>query len=183
MKASRQTLFALALICIGSTGCFKINSDARTLRDSVTKSSRARWDEEIEIGVGAITLNLARLGLSFVDLDPEARTMLSAVRGADVGVYRTHSEPGLKEFAAMLADADQAMARRGWDRLVTVSEARELVAVYVPANVRSPSNVKICLVALNGRELVVASARSNLEPLMELAFKRQEWLRREPARL
>src|SRR5207302_1440494 len=65
--------------------------------------------------------------------------------------------------------ADKTMADRGWDRVVGVMNPREMVAVYLAANARSPRNVKVCVVALNGKELVVASARSNLEALMEMA--------------
>jgi hypothetical protein len=185
MKPLRQLgmTFALALFCVSSTGCFKMSNDARALRDSVTRSAGAEWNEEIEIGVGALTLNLARFGLSFVDLDPEARTVLSAARSADVGVYRTRTEPKQKDFALMLANADHAMIARGWDRMVTVMEPRELVAVYVPGNIRSTRDVRVCLVVLNGGELVVASARSNLEPLLEMAFNRSEWHHKERTRL
>jgi hypothetical protein len=167
--------FGLALLAIGLTGCFKVSSDAQALRDSMMKSVSGEWDEEIEIGVGAFTLNLARAGLAFADLDPEVRTVLNAVRGAEVGVYRLQKARRKLDHAGMLANADKAMDTRGWDRVVGVMNRRELVAVYVPKEIRSARNVKACVVVLNGREMVVASARSNLEPLMEMAFSRAEW--------
>ena len=165
----------LALLSVGLTGCFKVSSDVGALRDSVMKSAAAQWDEKIEIGVGPITLYLARAGLAFVDLDPEARTALHAVRGAEVGVYKLRA--GHKELkrAVILSVADKAMARRGWDRIVGVMNQGEFVAIYVPHDARSTRNVRVCLLTLNGEEMVVASARSNLEPLMEMAFKRAEW--------
>src|SRR5438105_4625985 len=167
--------FVLALLSVGLTGCFKVSSDVGALRDSVMKSAAAQWDEKIEIGVGPITLYLARAGLAFVDLDPEARTALHAVRGAEVGVYKLRA--GHKELkrAVILSVADKAMARRGWDRIVGVMNQGEFVAIYVPHDARSTRNVRVCLLTLNGEEMVVASARSNLEPLMEMAFKRAEW--------
>ena len=163
---------AIALVSVGLTGCFKVSSDVGALRDSVTKAAHAEREERIEIGVGPLVLNLARAGLAFVDLDPEARTVLHAVRGAEVGVYKLRSERQQLNHAAMLSAADKTMAGRGWDRVVGVMNRRELVAVYVPAQVRSTRNVKVCLVTVNGEELVVASARSNLEPIMELAWNR-----------
>src|SRR5437867_1182563 len=72
---------ALALLSVALTGCFRVSSDVRVLRDSVMNSAAADWNEKIEIGVGALTLNLARAGLAFVDLDAEARTALQWVRG------------------------------------------------------------------------------------------------------
>ena len=149
-----------------------MSSDVGALRDSVMKAARAQREERIEIGVGPLTLNLARAGLAFVDLEPEARTALHAVRSAEVGVYKLRSKREQLNHAAMLCAADETMAGRGWDRAVAVMNRHELVAIYVLAKVRSTRNVKVCLVTLNGHELIVASARSNLEPLMELAWNR-----------
>ena len=163
---------AVALVSIGLTGCFRVSSDVGALRDSVMKAAPAEWEEQIEIGVGPLTLNLARAGLAFVDLEPEARTAFQAVRSAEVGVYKLRGARQQLNQAAMLSAADKTMAGRGWDRMVGVMDRRELVAIYVPAQVRSTRNMKVCLVAVNGRELIVASARSNLEPLMELAWNR-----------
>ncbi|PYK63844.1 MAG: hypothetical protein DME21_01620 [Verrucomicrobia bacterium] len=145
------------------------------LRDSVMKSAAAQWDEKIEIGVGPITLYLARAGLAFVDLDPEARTALHAVRGAEVGVYKLREGHEQLKRAVILSAADKAMATRGWDRLVGVMNQGEFVAIYVRHDARSTRNVRVCLLTLSRGEMVVASARSNLEPLMEIAFKRAEW--------
>ena len=121
-------------------------------------------------------LNLARNDIALIsDLDPEARTALHAVRGAEVGVYKLRA--GHKELkrAVILSVADKAMARRGWDRIVGVMNQGEFVAIYVRHDARSTRNVRVCLLTLNGEGMVVASARSNLEPLMEMAFKRVEW--------
>src|SRR5205823_10414268 len=134
----------LALLSVGLTGCFKVSSDAGALRDSVMKSAAAQWDKKIEVGVGAITLNLARAGLACVDLEPEARAALQAVRGAEVGVYKLRE--GHKELkrAVILSAADKAMTSRGWDRIVGVVNDREFVAIYVRHDARSTRNVRVC---------------------------------------
>ncbi len=167
--ARLQIACAVGLVTIGLTGCFKVSSDVGALRDSVMKAAHAEREERIEIGVGPLTLNLARAGLAFVNLEPEARTALHAVRSAEVGVYKLRGGRQQLSHAAMLSAADKTMAERGWDRVVGVVNQRELVALYLPANAHSTRNVKGCLVAVNGKVLVVASARSNLEALMEMA--------------
>jgi hypothetical protein len=169
------TAFGLAWLCFGLTGCFRVSSDAEALRNGVMKSAGARWDREVEIGVDPFTLSLVRAGLAFVDLDPEARTALNTVRSAEVGVYRLQHGPQQSDRPALLTAADKAMANRGWNRVVAVVNERELVAIYVPKSVRSLRNVKACFVMLNGREMVVASARTNLEPLLEMACSQSEW--------
>ena len=167
-----QIACIVGLTTIGLTGCFRVSSDVGALRDSVMKAANAEREERIEIGVGALTLHLARAGLAFVDLDPDARTALHAVRSAEVGVYKLRNKRHPPNPAAMLSAADETMAGRGWDRVVGVLNRHELVAIYVPGNVRSTRNLKVCLVTVNGREMIVASARSNLEPIMELARNR-----------
>src|SRR6266550_4117947 len=155
---------AVALVSVGVTGCFKVSNDVGALRDSVMKAAHAEREERIEIGVGPLTLNLARAGLAFVDLEPEARTVLHAVRSAEVGVYKLRGERQKLNHASMLSAADKAMAGRGWDRVVGVMNENEFVAIYVPRQAGSTRNVKVCFVVMNRQELVVASARSNLEP-------------------
>jgi hypothetical protein len=172
LRARLSLTFALGLLSIGLTGCFRVSTDVGALRDSVTKAAQAEREERIEIGVGPLTLNLARAGLAFVDLEPEARTALHAVRSAEVGVYKLRGERRQLNHAAMLSAADKTMAGRGWDRVVGVINRHELVAIYVPGNARSSRNMKVCLVTVNDRELIVASARSNLEPVIELAWDR-----------
>ena len=174
-----QIACVVGLVTIGLTGCFRVSSDVGALRDSVMKAAHAEREERIEIGVGPLTLNLARAGLSFVDLEPEARTALHAVRSAEVGVYKLRNERQRLNHATMLSAADKTMAARGWDRVVGVLNRNELVAIYVPGNVGSTRNLKVCLVTVNGHELIVASARSNLEPLMELAWNRAHFRNRD----
>jgi hypothetical protein len=177
--AKLQIACAAGLITSCLTGCFRVSTDVGALRDSVTKAAQAEQEERFEIGVGPLTLNLARAGLAFVDLEPEARTALRAVRSAEVGVYKLRGERREFNHAAMLSAADKTMAGRGWDRVVGVINRHELVAIYVPGNARSSRNMKVCLVTMNDRELIVASARSNLEPVIELAWdKTQHHLRR-----
>jgi inorganic triphosphatase YgiF len=54
-------------------------------------------------------------------------------------------------------------------------DRNELVAIYVRKDANSAQTLKACFVTMNHEEMVVASARSNLEPLFELAFNRAEW--------
>ena len=163
---------AVGLVSISLSGCFRVSSDVGALRDSVMKTVSAKQEKQIEIGVGPLTLNLARAGLSFVDLEPEVRKALHVVRSAEVGVYKLRNERQRLNHAAMLSAADKTMTDRGWDRVVGVMNRRELVAIYVPAQARSARNLKVCLLTLNGQEMVVASARSNVEALAEIALNR-----------
>jgi len=61
------------------------------------------------------------------------------------------------------------MSARGLERVVGLSKERELVAVYCPKRGVSSRDLKCCLVVFEGCDLVVASARGNLEPLLDIA--------------
>jgi len=168
-------LLGVVLLVVGVTSCLRLSRDARTLRNALMESAAVPWDKTIELSVGSFTLHLARAGLQFVDLDPDARVALQAARGAEVGVYRLKARQSRLDRAAMLSAADAAMTARCWDRLVGVLTRGELVAVYVPREIPSTRDVKVCLVAWSGQQLVVGSARSDLEPLAQLALKHAHW--------
>jgi hypothetical protein len=139
----------------------------------VLKASAAEWSPTIELNVGGGTLGLARAGLAFLDLPAEARAVLSAVRGGEVGVYQLVK--GNLDRAGLLNSADHDMSARGWERVVGVVNARELVAVYLPSDLHSGRDVRLCVMVLDGEDLVVVAARGNLEPLLELARSQSQW--------
>jgi hypothetical protein len=63
------------------------------------------------------------------------------------------------------------MSARRWDRAVGVSRENELVAVYFPRRGLSTKRMKCCVLVLQGRDLIVAGASGNLEPLLAIATK------------
>ena len=72
----------------------------------------------------------------------------------------------------MLGAADSAMNRRGWDRVVGVLDGEDMVAVYVSSKTTSCRLLECCVVVFDGEQMVVASARGNLEPLLKLTQNR-----------
>ena len=171
-------LFCTLLLCgVGVAGYFRLSSPTRALRESVMSSVGGQWDKRFAARVGGFTCALVRSWSRFLPLPPEPRAALDAVRGAEVGVYRLHCEPAPVDRTKLLLEADRAVGRRGWERAVTVAQHGEFVAVYIPRKGVSSRGVACCLVVLHGRDLVVASARGNLEPLMALANKRLDFTR------
>ena len=76
------------------------------------------------------------------------------------------------ERAAVFLATDKAMAARGWERVVGVAEKDDLVAVYLPRKGLAVGRMKCCMMVLHGPTLVVASARGNIEPLLNLSRDR-----------
>lgn len=160
-------LLPLVVLAAGVASYFHLSSDTKALRYSLMKATGVKCSPQIVLNVGNVTLSAVRAGLSFVNLDAEARAALQAIRGAEVGIYRLTSEAKSPDRAAMLASADAAMSARGWDRVVGVLDGGDLVAIYLPGKNASASRMKCCVVVFDGQEMVVASAQANLEPLLQ----------------
>lgn len=171
-KRGQCLVAAMVALILGATsGCMQVGSDAQALRDGALSSLRAGCDQQFELGVGFVTLGAARMALQAADLDPEVRLVLDAVRGLEVGIYRCAAKDPALRSATLMQNADAAMQPRGWERMITVLQKRELVLVYVPTNMSSSKDVKVCLLTHKEGDLVLVSARSNLEPLLSLAAR------------
>jgi hypothetical protein len=168
----RALLLILPLLALGLSGCFKPAGEARAVRDRLVRQAGVRCATQFEFSVHGAVFHLVRAGLAFVDLDPEARAALTTLRGAGVGVYQLRFGGKACDRAALLSAADEAMTGRGWERVVGVLDGDEMVAVYVPRDTRPGGHLKVCAVVLDRDELVIASARTNPEPLIELGLRR-----------
>jgi hypothetical protein len=166
-------VLCLPFLCvIGVTGYFRLSSATQALRSSVMEAVPGQWDKRFAIHVGGMTLGLVRLGSSFFKLPPEPKAALGALHGAEVGIYRLQHAPSALEYSAVFAATDKAMKRRGWDRIVGVAKGEQFVAVYMPHNLRTLKRMACCVVVLKERDLVVASASGNVQPLLDLAMQR-----------
>jgi len=165
-------LFALA--ALGVTSYLQLSSDTAALRDAVQEASRAEWRKVVALNIGDATFLLVRAGLSCAKIPEEPRAALNSIRACEVGVYEAAGGASA-DRAVMIARADKAMNRRGWERIVGIRDREDLVAVYVPRKIDSPKNVRGCVLVFDGRQLVVVSAKGNLEPLVELALKQADF--------
>jgi hypothetical protein len=171
-------LLGVLVICgVGVTGYFRLSSPTKALRESVMRSVGGQWDKRFAARMGWFTCALVRSWSRLLPLPPELRAALEALRGAEVGIYRLHDAPVLVDRTCLIQAADKAVGRRGWERAVTVCQHGEFVAVYLPRQGVSARGMACCLVVLHERDLVVASARGNLAPLMGLASKRLDFAR------
>ncbi len=159
----------LVTLAAGVVSCFRLGSEARVLRNGLIESSGVEWRQQIALNANCLTLGAVRAGLSCVRLDPGARAALQSVRSAGVGVYQVVSGTP-PDRTAMLAAADSAMTARGWQRVVGVMDGRDLVAIYLPDKNISVHRVKCCVMVFDGEEMVLVSARGNLEPILTYAL-------------
>jgi hypothetical protein len=159
----------LVVLAAVVANCFCLGSDARALRNELIRSSGVEWRQQIALNAGRLTLGAVRAGLSCVKLDPGARAALQSVRSGGVGVYQLPLGTPPPDRAAMLAAADSAMTARGWERVVGVMDGHDLVTVYLPKNV-AVHRLKCCVMVFDGEKMILVSAQTNLEPLLEYAL-------------
>jgi hypothetical protein len=127
---------------------------------------------------------LARMGLNFVELEPEAKAALETVRGARFALYQLAA--GSADRGQLREAADRAMAREGWERVVGAFTGDACVLVYVPVDLKAHRDLELCVVVFDGRQLTFVSGRANPAPLTDLALghlAREERAWRQGSRL
>jgi len=173
-------LLGLGLAVVGVTGYFRLGSDSAALRSSLMKSTPAQWQKKIAVHVGGFTMGVVRTTLRWVKLPPEPRAALEALRAAEVGVYKLQTDPSSVDQERIVAAADKTMRARGWDRALGVIKEGNLVLAYIPRRGLSVGSMKCCLAVLHDGILVVASAKGDLQPLMEIAKNRLDFCVSKP---
>ena len=163
-------LLLLIVLAVMVANCFRLPPEIRALRNELILSGGVGWQQKIALNADTLPLGVVRAGLSWVRLDPGARAAVQSIRSASVGVYQLASGTPLPDRAAMLAAADSAMNARGWERVVGVVNGHDVVAVYLPGENISIRRMKCCVMVFDGKEMVLVSARGNLEPLLQYAF-------------
>jgi len=168
-------LMALGGLALGVASYFRLSSDTRALRNELTQASGAKWRKQLNLNIGNTTLSLARVTSALVKLDADVHTALNAVRGVEVAIYELDSTAKVPDRAAMLNATDKALNSRGWERVVGVLDGDDMVSVFLPAKISSANQLKFCVVVLDGRQLVLVSARVNPQPLLELVQNKSDW--------
>lgn len=167
--STRATLVLTLALAVVLTACSKTGSDFSSMQSAVVQESGCDWARQIRFGVPGVLFSVARAGLSFVEIEPEARAALQTLRGLRVALYERAS--GTPDRTAMMVAADRAMQARGWSRVVGVLDRQEMVAVFAPDTLQQTRDLEVCVVVFDGNQLVFASGRANPAPLTELALR------------
>lgn len=164
------TAAAMLVITIKVVGIFFLSAEARDLQAAITQSTDWRTDPQIQFSIGPGILSIGRMAALCIDDIPfEARQALGAVKGASVGIYHLDRGAAAADPARLMAAADQRLKTKGWDRIVSVADGRDLVLVYMPRDWDESEDLEVCIAVCDGNELVVVSATARAQPLIELA--------------
>jgi len=162
-------LLAPAICAYGITGYFRLGSETKALQRTVMKAMGGECQKKFAIHAGWLTMGAVRLGTRWVNMPPEPRAALEALRTAEVGVYALDEEPAQADSGALFQEVGVAMGARGWDRIVGVAHGKDMVSVFIPHKANLSRQIACCLMVVSGRNLVIASVRGNPGPLLEIA--------------
>jgi hypothetical protein len=162
---------------IGATSYIRLGPDATALRNSVIKITPAK--ARVVVNVGLSTTGVARLVAGFFPIPSEAQMAMKSIRAAEVGVYRLEQRMEDLDRARVLSTTEGVMCKRGWDRIVGVSHDQELVAVFMPKKACA-TNMRCCVLVISDEDLVVVSARGNIEEVLKLAREKTGLTTRVP---
>lgn len=161
-------LIGLSAIAFAVYSTVTVGSDMRAVRNVAAKEAHLRFAQQWEGTAHPLLVDVARFGLSFAHLQPEARLAIQSVRGAEVGFYELTTPPNDATRQRLFRDFSQRLEQRGWSRTVSVLDREDLVMVFVPNSETSAQEFRAFVVVLNERQLVLVSGRANLEPMAEL---------------
>lgn len=157
------------LIAAGGTlsGCLWAPELANVRRDIERQIPQVRFDKEIELSLGPLTLALARVVTRFIPDAREARSYLRDVRRIQIAVYNAQDLPSTAgvEMPAPLRD----LQAKGWVTAVKLRDGEELV--WVLYRLENDSVSELYVVSLDDEELVLVRAKGKLERLVARALQ------------
>lgn len=161
-----------AMILYGIMGFFRLTPPTAALRDCVREVVPAALKATGSLNIGPATLGLARLGSGMIkDVPPEARQAIRSVKAMDAGVYRLERWLEPAERSRLVVEVGEAMKRRGWFRVATVTREDDMIQIFVPDKNVAIKNLWLSVLVLHEQQLVVASVRGDASLLMEILSK------------
>lgn len=164
-------LTPLVVVGVGVLSMVSLDRDAQVLRREVMAATDADWHTKVQVSAGWLTLGAVRTALRFIQHEnmDEARIALGAVRKVSVGVYERSGRGEKWSRKELLAKTDERMRQRGWSRLVGVTEKGQAVLVYTSDRVDDGDRLDLCIAVVDGREMVIVSAKVEADSLVRLA--------------
>lgn len=163
-------LLPFVAVGLAAYSILTLDHAASVLRRHVMAATDSDWHTRVQVSTGRATLGLARLVLTWVH-DPhvaDARLALKAVKSASVGVYELADGSAAWSYDELFSKTDEAMRKRGWNRLVGVADDKNIVLIYTDGDPDGTGPIDICLAVVDDRELVVASTTIDSTKALDL---------------
>ena len=160
---NKYTLPLLALLLFVASGCIYSREIAQTRRDLEAHYPEARFEREMVVNFGP--LSLKTLGLvSKLSSDEDvamARRYMNEIRRVKVGVYRVEQAPDLDAFDP---PALRRFQRDGWELALKNRDDEQVV--WVLYKERKGHVRDLYAIVLSEEELVLARVKGHLDRLL-----------------
>jgi hypothetical protein len=163
-------LLLMTLLLMGGVGYIMPGPEIRTLQTCLTEAE-LDCKKQIALNVGGWTFGIGNMIARLANAPEEVRAALNTMRGVDVAVYRLATAANPQNVGTLLREADTRMEKRGWTRTVLVRQSDQTVAVYTRENSSNPTDLRVCALVVDTRNLVMVSARMDLKPGLEFLGK------------
>ncbi len=120
----------------------------------------ARFDREIEMTVGRISLGLARRFAG----DEEGLAILRDLERAEIGIYEARALPALRQAGGAISFAD-LLEGRGWQTFVRIAGDDSVVQILFRS--RRGSMRELFIGSLDHDELVLVRLRGDIQGLVD----------------
>lgn len=172
-------VLAVVLMLVGLGGllawAWRPSGDLQALRAAVRSPSAGAWRPELEVSLGRLPAWCARSALGWIDLPPEARAAVNAIRSAQVGIYRRPATATSSESTSleMLRSMEKNLSERGWSPVATVREGDRTIAVLTRGeSAESTAPLAACALVVEEARLIVVAGDFQLAPLLEWGIER-----------
>ena len=155
-------LLAFALLAPTLSGCIYSREVAQTRRALEAAYPEARFEREMVLSLGPVSLFALRL---FSGLAPE-EVPLRDLRRVKVGVYRAEGLPPLQRFDPAQV---RRLQRQGWTVAVRTREAD--AATWVLYRARRGTVRDVYVLALDDEELVLTRLSGRFDRILARAFR------------
>lgn len=176
-------LIPLLLTGILVSGCFGVDGDFKSIRNTALKEAGRNFKIDTEFSLGSFELWILE-GLSgIIETEYPAEDILASVSDVQIGIYNRKTKTDFST-ASLMRKVDSRMNSKGWKYIVKAYEENEMTAVYL----NSDSEImlkEIFILSIDNSEIVIVQVKGDLEKLIETAIKEHgiHWNKEEGRKL
>jgi len=157
-----RQLVPLVLVALVAGGCMHAASLNGLRHDIESEVDGARFESEMQLTLGRISLGLARVVIPDEEMDEEL-AVLKEVKKVEIAVYETITLPPSAEPAI---PGYRSLKRKGWQTIMTATES-DGGRAWVLARQRDGSFREILVGSLDRDELTMVKIHGDVERMIE----------------
>ncbi len=161
---ARRMLILLALAALAAGGCMHASSLNGLRHDIEAEIDGARFESEMQLTLGRISLGLVRVIVPEEEKEDEL-AVLKDVKKIEIAIYKTIALPSPAEGESIIP-GHQSLKRKGWQTIMTATES-DGGRAWVLAREREGAIRQILVGSLDRDGLTMVKIHGNVERMIE----------------